>query len=217
MGLATAVAVSAGLNAAGQIYAGDRAADATRDAARSSNALQRYMYDTNRADQAPYRQVGVDALQQLSQLYGPNADFSGFADSPDYQFALQQGTQALDRSAASRGRLYSDAQLQGAQRFGQGLASQQFGNYFNRLSSLAGIGQSATNQLGAYGQNYANQVGQNYMNAGIAQASAYMNRGNALSGLAGDFAYGAGRGLFGGGGVPSNQNVTGGSGGLWGP
>ena len=57
--------------------------------------------------------------------------------------AFTQGLQALDRSAASKGTLQSGGQAKGAQEFGQGLASQQYGNYFNRLLSLAGIGQGA--------------------------------------------------------------------------
>lgn len=201
MGLATGLAIAGG-SMLSNAYSADKAADAQRSAARSSNKLQRYIYDTNRADQAPYRQIGTQALQQLGSLYGfsstgpagqPSGNFDAFKNSPDYQFAFDQGLQALDRSAASRGRLYSGAQMQGAQQFGQGLASQQFGNYFNRLSGLAGIGQTATNQLGQAGQNYANNVGQNNLYAGNAQASSYINRGNALSGFVNDAAYGYGR------------------------
>lgn len=175
--------------------AGD-AADAVRDASRSSNALQRYIYDQNRADQAPWRDTGVAALQQLGSLYGLNgqpANFDAFTASPDYQFALQQGQNQLDRQASARGGLYSGQQLKAAQQFGQGLASQQFGNYFNRLGTIAGFGQNATNQLGAFGQNYANQVGRNNMIAADAQASSYADRGNALSGLFDSIGYGAGR------------------------
>ena len=204
MAISTGAALLGGaaIGAASNYLGADKAGDAVKGAAKSSNALQKYMYDTNRADQAPYRQIGTQALQQLGSLYGfssagpagqPPGDFSAFYNSPDYQFAVQQGVQARDRSAASKGRLYSGAQLQAIDTFGQQMGSQQFGNYANRLAGIAGIGQSATNQLGQYGQNYANNVGQNNLYAGNAQASSYMNRANALSGFVGDAAYGYGR------------------------
>jgi hypothetical protein len=60
--------------------------------------------------------------------------------------------------------------------YGQGAASQEYGAQYNRLASLAGIGQTATNSGIASGQNYANQTGQNTINAAA-------NTGNA--GLAG--------------------------------
>ena len=180
----------------GQIYAADQQADAITDAARSSNELQRYIYDTNRADQQPWRDAGLGALGQLSSLYGLGGqapDFSGFYNSPGYQFGLDQGVQALDRSAASRGRLRSGAQDMAITRYGQDYGSTKFGEYANRLAGLAGVGQSATNQLGQYGMNYANQAGQNSLYAGNAQASAYGNMANAFSGFTNDLAYGLGR------------------------
>lgn len=204
MGISTGAALLGGAAISGISGAigADKAADAARSASRRSNALQRYMYDTNRADQAPWRNIGVQALGQLGSVYGFNTNgkatgqpgnFDAFTQSPDYQFRLTQGINALDRSAASRGRLYSGAQMRAAQDYGQGAASQEYGNWFNRLSSLAGNGQAATNQVGQYGMNYANQAGQNFMNAGNAQASSYMNRANALGNFVSDAAYGYGR------------------------
>ena len=69
---------------------------------------------------------------------------------------MQEGVNALDRSAASRGRTLSGAQDRAVTRYGSDLASQEFGNAFNRslteynvnlsrLQGLAGVGQSATN------------------------------------------------------------------------
>lgn len=114
-------------------------------------------------------------------------NYSAFFSSPDYQFALQQGQGALDRDAANRGTLYSGGHTTDAIQFGQGLASQQFNNYANRLASLAGIGQTAANQLGYAGQSMANQVGNlNMANAANQMNSSY-NKANAYSNLAGQF------------------------------
>lgn len=65
--------------------------------------------------------------------------------------------------------------------YGQDIGSAEFGNYLNRLASIAGIGQSATNQVGAYGSQYGAQVGQNLNNAGNARASGYINQANAYA------------------------------------
>jgi hypothetical protein len=104
-------------------------------------------------------------------------DYSSFFNSPDYQFALQQGQQGVDRDAAARGALYSGGHTADVLKFGQGLASQQFNNYTNRLASLAGVGQTAANELGAYGQNTANSIGNLMTNAGNARASSYLQQG----------------------------------------
>jgi hypothetical protein len=66
-------------------------------------------------------------------------------------------------------------------RFASGMASQEFGNYYNRLANLAGIGQSATQSTGAAGMNAANQIGQNHMFAGQARANGYMQTGQAVN------------------------------------
>lgn len=105
----------------------------------------------------------------------------GFLNSPQYQFLQKQGQQALDRSAAARGMGYSGAQMKAAQQFGQGLASQQydneynraakeyfnkydqaanqFSNYYNRLAALAQGGQQAVQATGNQGAQYAQNVG----------------------------------------------------------
>ena len=98
-------------------------------------------------------------------------------NNPQYQFLLKQGQQALDRSAAARGMGYSGAQMKAAQQFGQGLASQQydneynrvakeyfnkydqargqFGDYYNRLAGIAQGGQQTAQSLGGMGSQYA--------------------------------------------------------------
>jgi hypothetical protein len=100
---------------------------------------------------------------------------------------------ALERSAAARGGLLSGGTLKGIQRFGQDLASQEYGNAFNRyqiersarlnpLQSLMGSGQSATNVMtGNIGQSGQNEQG-NILGAGQARASGYVGQANALGG-----------------------------------
>jgi hypothetical protein len=135
-------------------------------------------------------------LSQLSGLYGAGGPLStllglgpnGAAGAttqlqnmPGYQFALQQGQQSLDRSAASRGLVLSGGQLKDSQTFGQGLASQQYGNTISQLEGYGtGLGGLAA-QYGTYGNAIAGLVntGENAAaqtgNAGSAAATSVSN------------------------------------------
>ena len=80
---------SAVIGGAASIYSGNKAAGATEDASKRSDATQRYMYDQSRKDYAPYRDIGVSALDKLGALYGiqrtpeaapsPQANFQAFS------------------------------------------------------------------------------------------------------------------------------------------
>ena len=119
------------------------------------------------------------------------------ASDPGYQFRLQQGQQALERSAAAKGGLLSGGTMKDLTAYSQGMASQEFQNAysryqdafnrfqadrtsrFNRLASLSGVGQNANTALAQAGQNYGNQVATNNANIGNAQAGAAIAGGNA--------------------------------------
>lgn len=131
---------------------------------------------------------------------GGAPNFENFLASPDYQFALQQGLQGVQNSAAARGGLYSGNALRGITEFGQGMAAQQLGNYTNRLASIAGIGQTATNQLTGASQNFSNNVSNLLVGQGNARASGIIGQGNAWTNTANQLAMLYGMGAFGGGG-----------------
>jgi hypothetical protein len=165
---------------AGGLIASKGAKSAANTQAKSADAAtaeQRRQYDLSRSDQMPWLTAGKGALGDIQNLN--NGDFSKFTNSPDYQFALSEGMKGLDRSAASKGRLYSGGYGEDLTRFGQGLATQNYGNYYNRLASMAGLGQTTATNLGTLGQNYANSAGNNMMAAGAARASGYQNSANA--------------------------------------
>jgi hypothetical protein len=131
--------------------------------------------------------------QQQSDMTPSGPDMSAFFESPGYQFRRQEGNRGLERSAAARGGAFSGNALRALAEFNSGLASQEFGNYFNQLASVAGIGQTATNQTAAYGANHANQAGRNALAAGEARASGIIGQGNAIgqgvSDIAGAYGY----------------------------
>jgi hypothetical protein len=61
-----------------------------------------------------------------------------FTSSPGYTFQLDQGLQALNRAAAAGGRAASGGALMGAQKFGQGIANQDYNNWYtNYMNNLA--------------------------------------------------------------------------------
>lgn len=107
-------------------------------------------------------------------------EYRGFEATPGYQFQLDQGNKAIERSAAARGMTLSAPTLQAHQSFSQGLANQEYGNYLNRLAAMSGSGQTATNQAFAGLQNSAAQQANLLGQAGNAQASSYAATGQAF-------------------------------------
>lgn len=168
--------------------AGD-AADQQADSAAQANALQRYMYDTTREDQAPYREAGVEALGRLRDFSDRELRPDEVMAEPGYQFGLQQGLDNVQNTAAARGGLYSGNTLRALTRYGNDYATTRYNDAWNRnqasgstrwnrLAALAGIGQTATNQVQSAGQNYAGSVGGNLMSNANAQGAAGMAQGN---------------------------------------
>lgn len=333
-------AVAAGVAgiAGGMIAAGGAksAAGQTAAAARDANALQQYQYDTTRQDQAPWRTVGNNALNELAirmglgtyrgeaptvqsieeiranmqnqygqggtangggdmygvRFFGPeqsmeyvpiptggaNADqveaavqaeyqrqqqalndfnaqgagdrsnplygsltknfgLSDFQTDPGYEFRKAEGMKGIENSAAARGGLLSGAALKAAGQYNQDFASNEFGNAynrfntnqtnnFNRLATLAGVGQTANNAVQSAGQNYANNAGANLVNAGNAaaagaqRASGYMGQalgfaGNQLQNAWGNYnggGYSGAGSLFGSGNASPVTGLSGGNG-----
>lgn len=181
-----AVGVGVGSAVVGGI-ASNRAAGKAADAANAGNnaaiAEQRRQYDQTRTDMMPWLSAGTGALGQLQALN--SGDFSGFTQSPDYQFAYDQGIQALDRSASARGALGSGGQQADLMKFGQGLATQNYGNYYGRLAQMAGFGQTSAQNLGAFGANAAHGIGGLMQQSGANRASAYQTQGQNFGQLAG--------------------------------
>lgn len=172
------------LNAGLGAYASNKAADAQIGAAREANELAKYMYDTSRADYAPWRETGSWALGQAKNLL---QDPSKITQDPGYQFGLQQGINAYDNSGAARGMRLSGGQAKALTRFGQDYAGTKMDQTLNRYNSLSGSGLTATGGTAQAGQNYSNQAGQNITGAGNAAASGYIGGANAIAGGVNNF------------------------------
>ena len=206
IGTAAAILGSAALGAVASRSASKTQAGAAQQAA----DVQRSQFEQTRADQAPYREAGYNALANLQRTAGnvPAAFKFGdyeFKADPGFGFRLAEGQKALDRQAAARGGLISGGALRAAQRYGQEMGSQEFGNAFNRAltsygtdvarenqlynrqAALAGIGQTSTNLVGQAGQNYATNVGNLMTGAGAAQAAGQVGMANAVTGGLGTY------------------------------
>ncbi len=111
---------------------------------------------------------------------------------PGYAFRLQQGQQGVqNRNSAGSGAL-SGAAYKDLIDYNQGAASTEYGNAFNRyqatqgsifdrLSSLATLGQNAAAGVGAQGTQLAGNAGQFTSNAGTAQGAGIVGGANALT------------------------------------
>lgn len=186
------LAAAVGLAAVGGIASSEIGSNAAKDAANiqaqsANNALnfQKSVFNTNQGNLQPFINAGQGATSTLSRLTGGNgtpADFSSFANSPDYKFALEQGNRGVTNYENSQGMGLSGGALKDISQFNQGLASQQYGNYFNRLMSLATLGGSAANGLAGNNATMSNSIGNTTMGVGQAQASGVVGSANAITG-----------------------------------
>lgn len=183
-------------------------------------ATQKEQYDQQRADLAPYRELGAATLPTLQGAYGLGTDAENAAalerfkaSTPDYNFGMEQGQRATEGALAASGvGLRGGGALKALTRFGNDYATTRFGDWRQGLNAPAGFGQSAVAQGNSASQNYANaftNASQNYSNAygantrdaGDARASAYLRTGQiwgpvwqnfekSVAGTAGKFAGG---------------------------
>jgi hypothetical protein len=117
--------------------------------------------------------------------------------TPGYQFALNQGENAVQAGASANGSLLTGGTLNAEQQYGQGLANTNYNNVynqalqsyntnyntwsnnqanqFNRLATLAGAGQTSAQQLGSQGLQSAGQVANTLQNTGQEVGQQYNN------------------------------------------
>lgn len=218
--------VSSIISAAGSLIGSNESANAAKDAGSEQQAagnqaaaLTQQQYATQQAQMAPWLQAGTGAVNSLADLTGVSGNTGAagygsltqpftaadFVADPGYQFSLDQGQKALERSAAAKGGLLSGAAIKAAQTYGQGTAAQEYDdvynryntnqtNIYNRLAGLSGTGQTTANQLGTAGAN-ATSAANNYTTSGTAAnaagqvgaANAYTTGLNSVGSTLGNF------------------------------
>jgi hypothetical protein len=151
---------------------------------------QQNMFNTITGQEQPFLNAGYGATSQLNDLLGTsgNTGAAGYGSLtqpfnptqaqlnayPGYQFALNTGAQATRNADTPGVGALSGPALKDLTNFDVGAASQNYQNYynnsqtqqtniFNRLNSIAGLGQNAAGNLGNAGTS---------LGTGIAQAQA---------------------------------------------
>lgn len=205
------------------------------DAANRAAQMQQQEAQRSRIALSPWTGAGESAINKITKLLGlgeltnrgsndgkiyvdgANAQalqdeaLNAFQTSPGYQWRKTEGINALDRSAAAKGLMLSGAQVKGVQAFGDGLASEEYDNYFNRLQTTAGMGQSAASSANSTSAGLTANAGSLIAQGGAARGSGYAQGANALASGIGsginNVMFGLGR--FGGGGGSSPHSLGG--------
>lgn len=165
----------------------------TVDTAALEADVQKYLAD----------QAAQGAAAQSNPLYGSllkNYTGQDIYQDPSYKFRFEQGNKAAERALAAQGKYLAPAGVQALTDYGQGLASQEYQNaynrfnadqenIYNRLANIAGLGQTAGAQNAQLGANYANAGSDLYTGMGnsimAAQQAARANRASMFNTILG--------------------------------
>ncbi len=205
------------------------AANTQVNATNKATDLQNQQWQQTQANMKPYLDLGTSAISPLLKAMGYNAtpnasggyDFNGVdasnplmqrftaptadqaAQTPGYQFTLQQGLKATQNSAAARGLGTSGAAMKGAATYATGLADSTYNDVYNRalntfntnyksasdnvnrLTGIVGSGQNAAGGMGALGAQTTANIGNTITSGANAQAAGTIGSANALTGALG--------------------------------
>lgn len=208
--------VAAAAGVIGAVTSADSArksSHAQQDEANQASQMQTDQFGITNENQRPYREAGYTALNQLGKGTAEGGYFNHQFDAndlknnlaPNYDFMLNQGQNQIQNKLNASGGLIGGNALQGINEFSQNYAQnayqQAFQNYtanqsniYNRLSNIAGLGQTANQATGEAGMNAVNNAG-NYLTSGAAaNAAGIVGKANAvnngLSGLSSAYMWG---------------------------
>lgn len=193
------------------------AAGMIRGGVDAATAAQQAQYEQTREDYAPYREMGYTALQDITKRMPLFT--SQFGDEqmqqyldPSMEFRRKLGEQTTARMLNVGGGAIGGNTLRGLEEFGQGLASTEYSNAFNRfqtdrgniyntLSNIAGMGQGAVNSGATIGQASAQNIGQLAVGGAQAGAAGVVGAANAYQNAMGNVSdlatlYGMGKSGF---------------------
>lgn len=152
-------------------HSANSAAKTQADAAAAAN--QAYLEQTK-----PYTEAGKVGLTNLQTGLTPGGQFTkqftmaDATNSPAEQHALQQGTQAIQNSAAAKGGLINSNVMQGLQEFGQANAALYQNQAFNQWLAQQQFQLGANQNLANMGANVATGNATNSADAILAAGGA---------------------------------------------
>jgi hypothetical protein len=195
--------------------AAQSAANTQANAQNNATAEQQNMFNTIVGQEQPFMQAGQAATTQLGSLLQPGGYLnnqttpqfsfnpSSITSSPGYQFAQQQGLNAVANNEAPNVGALSGPALKALTQFSTGTAEQYYNDYFNqaqsqfstnfnagqtqqnnifsRLSAIAGLGQNAASNTGTAGTALGTGIGQSIAAQGGSLAAGQVGSANALS------------------------------------
>lgn len=190
--------------------AAQSAADTQAAAANRATDSQLQMFNTVNDQQAPWRQAGGVALNEIQGGFGlpggtnvatTPGQFSHQFDAndlqsnlaPNYAFQLKQGQDAATNMINATGGKFSGNAVKGIEDYTQNFAGNAyqnaFNNYnanqtniFNRLNSIAGLGQTANASTAQTAASMSPGIANTIQAAGNAQAGGIIGQANALTG-----------------------------------
>jgi hypothetical protein len=194
------------------VYGSQNAAEAQVNAENNAIGTQQSTLGNINNIWGTQQQLGQGADTALGSALGTNgqpANYSTFENQPGYQFATQQGTQAIQRQAASMGNAYTPNTAIAVGQYVTNAANSNYNNYISQLMGAAGLGTTANQGLQTGNQTVGNNISQLQQNIGQAQASGVQGASNAVGGLFG--VNGAGTSLIGAAGnaLGGTNNGTG--------
>jgi hypothetical protein len=178
-----------------QANAAQQAAQTQLQGTQYAADIQKQMFDTLNAQQAPYRAAGQTALTQIQNMlpyFTGQPTAQDIQNIPGYQFGLNQGLGSVSQAAnvASPGSNVDTAR----QKFSTDYLTQQLlpyyqsqqTNIYNRLASLAGLGQAGTAASGQLGSAAGSNLAQLAVGGANALAGGQVGSANAYSGALGN-------------------------------
>lgn len=137
---------------AGQQSIGNLSGETQPGGALNQSWNQNFSYSPFSGGQ-PYSNASFSYGQQPFSFSGVNE-----SNDPAYQFDLQQGEQAVQRSAAAQGGLVSGGAMKDLNDYAQGYASNQYQQSYQ--NALQGYQTNFNNSLAGYQTNYSNALQQ---------------------------------------------------------
>lgn len=153
---------------------------------------------------SPYTTAGAGATNTLASTLGTNgqpADYSNFLNMPGYQFAVSQGTQAIQRASTANGSAYTPNTMANIGQYVTGTAMGDYNTYVQQLQQqsqqgltgasalgsnllgASGVGSTANTTLSGANLQTGSNISQLQQNTGNAQASQYGAIGGNISSL----------------------------------
>lgn len=183
------------LGSENQASAAQSAAQTQVEGTRYAADIQKQMFDTLNAQQAPYRaagQVGLNKIQEMLPFFTKMPTAADIQGMPGYQFGLEQGIGATRQgmNVLSPGSNAERAASKFATDYTLTKALPAYlaqrSDIYNTLASIAGIGQKATGQSAELGMGTAGNLAQLATGGASAAAAGQIGAANAMaSGLGG--------------------------------